>query len=110
MDEFEDDAPASARYQTLTAAFGEPAGKPEADVLVLVARWMADEEVAALVTLVRQATARAAKRYRDLVGEVAHHLPPGIYPASDEGWTFTGMPSLLAAAIRDAGRELATDE
>jgi hypothetical protein len=104
MDKFEDDAPALARYQTLTAVFGEPQGKPEADVLVLLARWMADEEVAALVTLVRQATASAATQYRDLAREVAYHLPR-IHLASADGWTFIGIPTLLAAAIRDAARE-----
>jgi hypothetical protein len=104
MDKFEDDAPGLARYQTLTDALGEPPSKPGADVLVLLARWMADEEVAALVTLVRQATARDAKQYRDLVREVAYHLPR-VHLASADGWTFTGMPTLLAAAIRDAARE-----
>jgi hypothetical protein len=57
-----------------------------------------------LVTLVRQATARDAKQYRDLVREVAYHLPR-VHLASADGWTFAGMPTLLAAAIRDAARE-----
>jgi hypothetical protein len=57
MDRFAEDAPALARYQTLTAELGEPISKRQADMLTLLSRWISDEEVAALAELVRQATA-----------------------------------------------------
>jgi len=46
-----------ARYVALQAVPGEPQSKAQADVLVLLSSWLADEEVAALAELVRQATA-----------------------------------------------------
>ena len=111
MDKFEDDAPALARYQTLTAVFGEPQGKPEADVLVLLARWMADEEVAALVTLVRQATASAATQYRDLAREVAYHLRGFTLPRPMDGRSSGSLPcSPQRFGMPPARNEQATDE
>jgi hypothetical protein len=56
MDRLNDD-PSVARYVRLQAVLGEPLSKAQADVLVLLAQWLADGEVAALVELVRQATA-----------------------------------------------------
>jgi hypothetical protein len=51
------DEPSVARYTALSAVLGEPLSKAQADVLVLLSSWMSDAEVAALVELVRQATA-----------------------------------------------------
>ena len=51
------DEPSVARYVALQAVPGEPQSKAQADVLVLLSSWLADEEVAALAELVRQATA-----------------------------------------------------
>jgi hypothetical protein len=46
-----------ARYVTLHAVLGEPQSKEQADVLVLLSSWTSGAKVAALVELVRQATA-----------------------------------------------------
>jgi hypothetical protein len=51
------DEPSVARYVALQAVPGEPQSKAQADVLVLLSSWLADEEVAALAELVRQASA-----------------------------------------------------
>jgi hypothetical protein len=51
------DEPSVARYTALQAVLGEPQSKAQADVLVLLSSWLADGELAALVELVRQATA-----------------------------------------------------
>jgi hypothetical protein len=98
------DEPSVARYTALQSVLGEPRSKAQADVLVLLSSWMADEEAAALAELVRQATGAATERYRDLVAEIAHQLDR-THPASVEGWTYTAMPTILAATIRDAARE-----
>jgi hypothetical protein len=108
MDKFAEDPPALARWQALTAVLGHPLSKAQADVLVLLAHWMADEEAAALAELVKQATGAATERYHSLVIELAHHLS-STHPTSAEGWTFTAMPTVLAATIRDAAREVAKD-
>jgi hypothetical protein len=98
------DEPSVARYTTLQAVLGEPLSKAQADVLVMLAHWMADTELAALAELARQATGAATERYRSLVIEVAHHLS-STHPTSAEGWTFTAMPTVLAATIRKVARE-----
>jgi hypothetical protein len=56
VDRLSDD-PSVARYQALTAVLGDPQSKAQADMLTLLAHWLADEEVTALAELVRQATA-----------------------------------------------------
>ena len=43
-----------ARYGDLVAVFGEPESKSDADLLVVFARWLSDDELRTLTKLVKR--------------------------------------------------------
>ena len=99
------DNAARARYATLcTALGGEPLSGFHRAVLARLAAWTDKDDIDALAAMIRERVTHQTGRYRDLIDEVAHHLQ-GAPPASLEGWTYTPIPTVLAALIREAARE-----
>jgi hypothetical protein len=96
---------ARARYAELSAAVGgEPASGFHRATLARLAAWTDDADIHALAAMIRERVDHQTSRYRDLIGEVAHHLQ-ATHPASAEGWIYTAMPTVLAALIREAARD-----
>jgi hypothetical protein len=99
------DNAARARYATLTAAVGgEPASGFHRAVLARLAAWTDKTDIDALAGMIRDWVFLQTARYRDLLVEVAHHLDT-TRPASGEGWTYTAVPTVVAALIREAVRD-----
>jgi hypothetical protein len=99
------DNAARARYATLTTALGgEPASGFHRAVLARLAPWTDKPDIDAVAGMIRERVDHQTDRYRNLIGEVAHHLSTTGAPASVEGWTYTAMPTVLAALIREAAR------
>jgi hypothetical protein len=103
------DNAARARYATLTTALGgEPLSGFHRAVLARLAAWTDADDIGALAAMIRERVDHQTSRYRDLIGEVAHHLEV-THPASAEGWVYTAMPTVLAALIREATRDTEGD-
>jgi hypothetical protein len=54
--------------------------------------------------VIRERVSNQTVRYRNLLSEVAHDLE-NTHPASAEGWTYTAIPTVVAAMIREAARD-----
>jgi hypothetical protein len=99
---------ARARYSELcTALGGEPLRGFHRAVLARLAGWTDQPDIDALAGMIRERVndERArGDRYRNLVIEVAHHLQT-THPAAKLGWSYTLVPDVLIALLREAARE-----
>jgi hypothetical protein len=72
-------------------------------VLARLAAWTDADDIGALAAMIRERVDHQTSRYRDLIGEVAHHLSTTGAPAG-EGQVYAVLPTVLAALIREAAR------
>jgi hypothetical protein len=103
------DLRAKARHGDLVTLFGQPHTEPEADLLIMLARFLADNEIGALAGLVHRAVGDAAQRCRDLLAEVAHHVQTTAASAG-KGKVYAVLPTVLTALIQEAAGDQTPDE
>jgi hypothetical protein len=99
------DNAARSRYATLTTTLGgEPVSGFHRAVLARLSAWTDADDIGALAVMIRERVDGETSRYRDLLGEVAHHLST-THRSGGQGWTVTALPDVLVALIREAARD-----